>query len=328
LKKLLISAVAVLAALAFAGVASAQVLLLDVPGFGSYNWLRTLKAAPANPKPILVRHTTVSAYEQTTVRPVLWRQGCAAAGQGMNGVVVLDFGKPAYNGHTYGTILFSGRFASNHRITLAMLAYGQGYAHCLPDGSPLHVTLARGTSNYHPAVPSAYAAGRKWARETTALGHYLYAENIDQHVWTAAADDAEPAWDPGFTQTYRFYQGYRSAGNGRTLYDYGSLDGGVGTIWKAWQAYYVSGGMTYAQVLPEIYTRAQAREWATLARVVQVRYHGVVRFAGVLTQHTPGCRCSLLPADAHNALVRELAAHGAGMSPVPWGGSNMGNYFD
>ncbi len=326
LKKLLFLLTTGAVALVFVASASAQFLVVDAPIFSSYPWLTTLTAHPRNPKPIQMRHTTVSSYEQTAVRWVLWRQGCLAARRGMTGVVVLDFGKLAYDGHSYGTILFSDRFASNGRITRAMLGYAQGYAHCLPSGSPLRITLARGTSNYAPAVPSAYAAGRKWARETTALGHYLYGQNLDQHVWTAAADDAEPAWDPGFGRTYDFYRGYRSAGNGRALYDYGSLDGGVGAYWNVWQAYYVSGGMRYAQVLPEIYNRAMAREWAVLARKVQVRYHGRVRFAGVLTQHTPGCQCSLMPKDAHDALVRELAAHGAGMSPLPWGGSNMGDF--
>jgi hypothetical protein len=70
-------------------------------------------------------------------------QGCSAARRQENGVVVLDFGKPAFERGGYGTVLFDGRFATNHRVT---------------------------RSNYRPAVPSAYEAGVRWARETNKLG--------------------------------------------------------------------------------------------------------------------------------------------------------------
>ena len=91
---------------------------------------------------------------------MLRAQGCSAAKRGVGGIVILAFGQPAYNGHTYGTNLFSGRFAGNKAITRAMFAYGYGYTRCLTRGSTLEIALARGTSNYRPQVPSAYKAGR------------------------------------------------------------------------------------------------------------------------------------------------------------------------
>jgi hypothetical protein len=268
------------------------------------------------PRVVHAPPATVSLYERTARRWVLQAQGCSAGRRGIGGIVILDFGKPSYDGRSYGTILFSGRFAGNRRITRAMLSYAVGYAHCLARGSRMRIALARGTSNYHPSVPSAYAAGWKWARETGLLGRMLAVRGLDDRVRSAAADDAEPAWDRGFRRTRDFFRGYRAAGVERTLYNFGSLDGGIGAIWTARQAFYVAGGMRYSRAMPEIYSPAMAREWAELAQVAHSRFHRSVRFAGVMTQHSPGCSCSLAPTRAHATLVRELARRVGPAAPV------------
>ena len=275
-------------------------------------------AAPkhANPKPVARPGSSISLYEQTVKQSILRRQGCVAAQRGIRGVVILDFGKLAYNGHSYGTILFSGRFAGNRAITRGMLGFATGYNKCLPKGSLDRISLARGTSNYHPHVPSAYTAGRKWAREVSTLAHFLYYRNLDGHVWSAAADDAEPAWDPRFHKTKDFFRGYRMTNIGRPLYNYGSLDGGIGAYWTARQAWYVSGGMRYSRAIPEIYNRAMAREWAELASVVHHRFHGRVRFAGVMTQGTSSCHCSLRGRVAHRVLSAYLRESVGPAAPV------------
>jgi hypothetical protein len=166
---------------------------------------------------------TVSLYEHTTRRSSLREQGCSAAKRGVGGIVILDFGQPAYNGHTYGTNLFSGAFAGNAKITGAMLAYAVGYRRCLPKGSTLSISLARGTSNYHPHVPSAYQAGRRWAREVHTLERLLARHRLSDHVTSAAADDVEPAWDRTFHRTRDFFRGYKDAHTGHVLYNFGSL---------------------------------------------------------------------------------------------------------
>jgi hypothetical protein len=276
-------------------------------------------AAPrhaAAPKVLHAPPATVSLYERTAGRPVLRAQGCAAARSGVSGIVILDFGKPSYHSHSYGTILFSGNFAGNRRITRAMLSYAVAYARCLPRGSRAHITLARGTSNYHPTVPSAFGAGQRWARETELLGRMLAIRGLERRVTSAAADDAEPAWDRAFHDTRDFFRGYRSAGYERTLYNFGSLDGGVGHIWNARQAFYVAGGMRYSRALPEIYSPAMAREWAELAQLAQERFHRPVRFAGVMTQHSPDCDCGFRPDEAHSTLVRELALRVGADAPI------------
>jgi hypothetical protein len=260
---------------------------------------------------------TISLYEHSVHQATLRRQGCAAAKRGVGGVVILDFGQPAYNGHTYGTYVFSGRFAGNAMITRAMLGYAVGYRRCLPRGSTLSISLARGTSNYHPQVPSPYQAGRRWARETRRLERLLEARGLSAHVTSAAADDVEPAWDRSFHRTRDFFRGYRDAAPGNVLYNYGSLDGGVGSVWNASQIFFVASGMKYVVAIPEIYSRAMAQQWAELAHIAKHRYHRPLKFAGVMTTHTSRNH-AMKPRDAHKLLVRALAdLGGAALADVP-----------
>jgi len=270
-----------------------------------------------------LRGTTSSIYERTAKPWILARQGCVAAQRHETGVVILDFGKPAHKHHGYGTILFSNRFASNHKITTAMVGYARGYVRCLHRGSNARVTLARGTSNYHPAVPSAYTAGVRWARATNKLGHLLRRYGLSSHVESAAADDAEPAWDRHFHKTKQFFHGFRTAVHGHTLYDYGSLDGGIGAIWSAKQMWYVAGGLRHTKALPEIYYSSQAQQWAELARIAHRRYHRDVSFAGVMTQGGATCHCGYGPHAAHRVLAHALASQGVGRLALPRGGTNI-----
>ncbi|MGH3000658.1 MAG: hypothetical protein ACRDNM_15275 [Gaiellaceae bacterium] len=281
-----------------------------------------------DPTPKTRSTATISLYEHSTQPRVFREQGCSAAQRGATGVVVLDFGKPSYNGHTYGTILFSGAFAGNNEITSAMGAYATGYVRCLPKGSTDHIELARGTSNYHPSVPNVYKAGRKWAREVMDLQRTLRAVHFDSHVTSAAADDVEPAWDPSFWRTRDFYRGYADSRVGHALYNYGSLDGGiVSGVWNAHQAFFVTGGMRYARAIPEIYNQTMAREWAALAQVAQHRYHRSIKFAGVMTEHTPANH-GVKPKDAHRMLVRQLAVQGRGSpaAEVPSATTNIRSF--
>jgi hypothetical protein len=260
---------------------------------------------------LAARHigATPSLYERTTSIRVLRAQGCHAARVGTNGVVVLDFGKLAYRPRRggYGTITFADRFASNRSITWAMKSYARGYSRCLRRSAHAHIVLARGTSNYDQDVPSTYIAGKLWAGATVALANYLRRHHFE-HVTAAAGDDVEPAWDRGFRRTYDFFRGYRRHDHGFLIYNYGSLDGGVGVIWKLRQAYYVAGGMQEARAVPEIYNRAMAQEWAELARLSVHRYGKPIKLAGVMTQHWTSCSgCGYTAHRARHVLAHELA---------------------
>jgi hypothetical protein len=285
---------------------------------------RKSRAPKRQPQPHhALKTTTLSIYEHSVQPWILGAQGCAAARRHENGIVVLDFGKPSFKHGDYGTLLFSGRFAANRRITAAMLGYANGYVTCLPKGSTASIELARGTSNYHPSLPSPYGAGVHWARETNRFGRVLARKGLASHVTSAAADDAEPAWDRSFHKTRDFFHGFRKAVHGHTLYDYGSLDGGVGVVWGPKQAAFVAGGFPHTKALPEIYNSAMAREWAELARIARGRYHKAVQFAGVMTQGTPSCDCGLRPPAAHRVLADALEAEGVGHVLLPVGGTNI-----
>jgi len=269
---------------------------------------------PAQPAATPITHgptVTPSLYERTTSPRILRAQGCRAGRAFTNGLVVLDFGKLAYRPRRggYGTVTFADRFASNRSITWAVKSYARGYSECLPKRSHAHITLARGTSNYDQNVPSTYTAGRLWAQQTALIGEYLRRHHFDR-VTAAAGDDVEPAWDRSFRRTYDFFRGYGSVHSSYLLYNYGSLDGGVGHIWKLRQAYYVAGGMHAARAVPEIYNHAMAEQWAELARQAVHRYGKPIKLAGLMTQHHGHCRiCGFTAAEAHRALVHELAKH-------------------
>jgi hypothetical protein len=271
--------------------------------------LKQRRRREARHQPHTAVRATISLYEHTVRRTTLRVQGCSAAKRRVGGIVILDFGQPAYNGHTYGTNLFSGRFAANREITRALVAYSGGYVYCLPHGSGARITLARGTSNYRPQVPNPWKAGYKWARETKKLSQLLHTRGYAAHVTSAAADDVEPAWDRTFHKTRDFFKGYRAYEPGHLLYNFGSLDGGVGSIWNTRQSFFVTGGMRYVRAIPEIYNHAMARQWAYLAHIARKTYKRKVRFAGVMTQHKAGTGW-MKPHEAHRTLIRELASIG------------------
>jgi hypothetical protein len=181
----------------------------------------------------------------------------------------------------------------------------------------------RDRAGHEQLPPGGSERGVRWARETNRLGRILARKGLSEHVESAAADDAEPAWDRGFRRTREFFHGFRVAVHGHTLFDYGSLDGGVGAVWSARQAWYVAGGLRHTKALPEIYNSAMADEWAELARIARGRFHRAVQFAGVMTQGTPSCDCGLRPPAAHRVLAHALASRGVGRMLLPAGGTNI-----
>ena len=248
---------------------------------------------------------TISLYEHTVSPTRLRRQGCSAAKRGVGGIVILDFGQPAYNGHTYGTYLFSGRFAGNKAITQAMYRVRVRLSPLPAARIPPQITLARGTSNYHPQVPSAYKAGPKvGARDDGAPSGASIARALASTSPPRPPTTSSPR-GTGFHRTRDFFRGYRDAHTGHLLYNFGSLDGGVGSVWNARQVFFVTSGMRYAHAIPEIYNHAMARQWAELAHIARHRYHRPMQFAGVMTTHTSRNR-GMKPRDAHRSLVRAL----------------------
>jgi hypothetical protein len=172
--------------------------------------------APA-PAAAAYPYVTTSHYESTTSTSTLYSQGCSAGSAGAVGSIILDFGRPAYRAGAYGTMLFgSGGFASNVSILQGMKAFADGYWNCSPVRT--QVIIARGTSNYCPEgsgcslpTPSFTAAGSYWGGRTDDLATYIANSGYSSQETSAAAVDAEPAWDPDYTSTHDFISGYNSA---------------------------------------------------------------------------------------------------------------------
>ena len=254
----------------------------------------------------------------------LAHQGCYAARRHESGIVILDFGKPSFLHGGYGTLLFSGRFAPNRKITNAMLGYARGYVSCLPKGSTAF-DRARARHEQLPPVrcraptrPVSAGPARRTGSDASSPG-----KASTTHVEAAAADDAEPAWDPAFRKTRQFFHGFRAAVHGHTLFDYGSLDGGVGAVWSARQAWYVAGGLRNTKALPEIYNSAMAQQWAELARIAHGRYAPRRPLRGRHDAGHASCNCGLRPTAAHRVLAQALDAQGVGHVQLPVGGTNI-----
>src|SRR5438067_11073180 len=150
--------------------------LLALGGTGAHAAGRDPKAAMLAAVRSKYPNTTTSIYEHGTSTSTLYSQGCSAGGAAQNGVVILDFGRPAERSNNYGTIDFNGNFDTDSDILTGMEQFAQGYHDCLPGGSSAKVSIARGTnnscSNDDPVCCpkscgsqpySFYSAGKSWA---------------------------------------------------------------------------------------------------------------------------------------------------------------------
>ncbi len=67
--------------------------------------------------------TTTSHYKATVDPGTFGGQGRAAGRAGAQGLAILDFGRPAANGPTWGTMDFGGNFVSLNAAAAATLSY-------------------------------------------------------------------------------------------------------------------------------------------------------------------------------------------------------------
>src|SRR5438067_4838015 len=131
-------------------------------------------------------YTTRSIYEFSVSTTALYNQGKSAGLSGATGVVILDFGRPAYYNGAYGTIDFGGHFDSNTRILAAAEAYARGYYNNYVNGSAfLSIALGLNNScsgstpnppecaNPSKVPPSFYDAGFYWAQRVSDFENYI-----------------------------------------------------------------------------------------------------------------------------------------------------------
>jgi hypothetical protein len=168
--------------------------------------------------------------------------------------------------------------------------------------------IARGTSNYcHPGAgcsllpPDFGDAGFYWGVRTNELATYISNSGYAYQESSAAADDAEPAWDPAYASTRDFIAGYNSAA-GWLLLDYGSLEPGY---WSSAAEYYVAySGANFP--LPEIYYSSMAAQWEDLELWAVANRGDSMLILGVTSEWPAG---ALTPRQGYDAMLRQLQSN-------------------
>jgi hypothetical protein len=271
---------------------------------------------------------TTSYYEQDASATSLYLQGEAAGQAGTQGIVILDFGRPASDGTTDGTWSFASSFLSFAAISSAVESYIMAYYNYAPADTTLDVAVGTNDSCglYQPCggivcgcadEPENYIT---WGQELAYTVEQLDAwsaqiapdNGFTDTVRVVAGDDAEPGFDPGFNNTYYVMEGYAQVVGGSypPMVDYGSADPG---IWSEDQLLEVANGFPPNVAMPEIYDPSQVGEWATLVDYAQATYGEAVTIFGVLT--TPAGTET-----PQNAMLQMLSAIApvTGQENIPW----------
>ena len=245
---------------------------------------------------------TTSHYEANVGSATLDSQGSAAGWAGTQGLVILDFGRPAVRGSISGTMDFNGNFVSLGSIVAATMSYVQGYFASAPPN--LHLDVAIGTNNscgtgqpcggtvcgcrFEPPSFAAWGARQAAAVEQaqSEANSLRTRSSFTDVVTVVAGDDAEPAFDPGYQNTYDLLAGYANAVGGfqPAMIDFGSAEPG---FWSSDQLLQIADGFRPNLAVPEIYFKSQVSSWASLASYAETRGR-VLTFFGVLTNAPNG----------------------------------------
>jgi len=274
-----------------------------------------------------VPSATVSQYETGASAATLFAQGAWAGVVGSQGLVILDFGRPAAEGSTLGMVTHSDTFAGLPQVATAVESYIDGYFQDAPDDTHLYVAV--GTNNScgsgQPCgsttcgcslEPSSYSA---WgaALASTVESVQGWASTLKQQwsytdtVTVVAGDDIEPAYDPGYQNTYNLLAGYAAAVGGYepAMVDYGSAEPGY---WSEPQLLQVANGFEPDVVVPQLYYPAFVDEWASLASFAENLGQAVTVF-GVLTDSSTGNTS----ATSYQSMLNALAPI-TGQSSIRW----------
>lgn len=280
-------------------------------------------SASVLPYEVTLPSLTTSYYEQTASSAVLFRQGAAAGRAGAQGIVILDFGRPAAASGTYGTMGFAGSFISLGAIVRGVESFIDAYYRFAPRYRSLDVAVGTNDScgTGQPCgdkvcgcidePASFYDFGAAWAGAVEKLRSWAFADrsshNYTDVIRVVAADDAEPAYDPGYRNTYELLAGYANAVGGPepAMVDYGSAE----HSWSEAQLLQVAYGFRPDVPMPEIYYSAQASEWAQLLAYAKVARHVDITIFGVLAAANP---------EVAYAEMLSAAARVTKQQSIPW----------
>jgi hypothetical protein len=271
---------------------------------------------------------TTSYYEQNASTANLYLQGETAGQASTQGIVILDFGRPASDGTSDGTLDFGRTFVSFADIVGAVQNFIIGYYNAAPAYTTIDVAV--GTNNSCgmfqpcgavicgcPDEPSNYITwGHELANAVVSLRawavEYGSANGFTDTVRVVAGDDAEPAFDPGYYNTYDVMEGYAQAVGGSIppMVDYGSADPG---FWTEDQLLQIANGFAPNVAMPELYNADQVDQWANLVAYANTNHNEAVTIFGVMT--TAGG--TLTSPDAVSQMLGAVAGI-SGQSSIPW----------
>ncbi len=259
--------------------------------------LSPVAAAPASAAAMPA--TTTSYYERTANPKTLYQQGEKAGKAAAQGIVILDFGRPGVDGSRFGTMAYSGAFVSFAAIKAGVKSYIRAYYRYAPADTNLNVAVGTnnscGTGQPCGGTPSCgcpdeppdfVAWGRHFALMVEQVDNWdsaLRAQyGYTDLVRAVAADDAEPAYDPGYQNTFDVLEGYADFVDGTfpPMVDFGSAEP---NYWTEAQLLQVADGFRPDVAMPQIYYANQAEQWAGLLHYAKTRLREVIDIYGVLT---------------------------------------------
>jgi hypothetical protein len=273
--------------------------------------------------------TTTSYYERTASPKMLYRQGEKAGKAAAQGIVILDFGRPGVDGPRFGTMAYSGAFVSFAAIEAGVKSYIRAYYRYAPSDTNLNVAV--GTNNSCgsgqpcggtlscgcPDEPPNFAAwGQHFAMAVEQVDNWagtLRAQyGYTDLVRAVAGDDAEPAYDPGYQNTFDVLEGYADFVDGTfpPMVDFGSAES---NYWTEAQLLQVANGFRPDVAMPQIYYATQAEQWAGLLQYAKTRLGKVINIYGVLTTGARTNTPQIAYADLLQA-VSSVTDQGA----IPW----------
>ena len=291
-----------------------------------------LNAARASADPPSV---TRSYYEHDANTSNLRSQGCDAAHSAARGLVILDFGRPGFNGGEYGayTLRSPALFVSGTAIRKAAIAFAYGFVRCHGIRRGMDIVAIGGNNSCSDNDPHCHGthqppsfgeAGRQWNADVAALNKWRVATvTRKQSILVAAADDIEPSWEgesPTAEHTTVFNEAYNSAPFAAKMYDYGSNEQGY---WSDGVRYRLAYGLPHNFEVPQIYLTNMAPLWQKTSEwgAKHGRY-GKIVFSGILSQYSRGvsdpvfgANCGLSPSKGYNTLLHELNADPATAQP-------------
>ncbi|MCA1833293.1 MAG: hypothetical protein ABR548_00615 [Actinomycetota bacterium] len=270
---------------------------------------------------------TTSRYMKSTDASVLDRQGCAQGQSVQQGAIVLDFGRPAVSGTSYGTIIFGANtFRSVAQIEAAAKSFLTGYWRCSPYYT--RITLLIGTSNYGGSV--SYSHGKAWSGMVNNVLAWIGSQQYTVQEDVAAGSDIELSWNTA-TASRTWVDGYGSI-DVRPAYDYGDAAGcppygSCNNGWRQEDVWYVSWGAPPAWPLPEIYTTnaSMASEWYRMSLYGYSAHGYRMNIGGAMTQYQAcldvgGCSTGTnnTPSAGWSQLYGKLNADSRTAQSLPW----------